>query len=651
MNSSTSISKKAPGLTWSARLLLAVSDLKHRRITVLLNVLAGAVAAIYILTPGFYARQMYRDQRRAAEESMPLKVVAAVPDVQKSEMRFTTARLAELRGLPGVANSQAAIEVGCSASVDGTRMFEVPAEGTTSADPTLSAPRLAYGRAMSPGKREAVLALPLFERMGGRFDGTVPKPAKLIVEVRRTHLGKAQPNRQELQIVGLLHAHNPDKIFVPLELADQLNLWCGSKMDETDGKRGNERPCDACWAYVPAEYDSRMAAEAASLQVDAKRIDSFEWLDASGPIWASVKAAEHHETMESLRDRMGHLGLTPWPVTCSRIGELTEELANLVNWVKPTIFAARPALEMEAAAVDGTALRVLASDPTDPAQFAAGLVRGRWLGEELDIIVPAGSAAADGAHTQVVFKREGIGIAEMLPLTFRVVGVSQLPTPHVNLSLLNKVRDWQRGTLEYDARHQRFESPVNVSRRSGTVRAAFFATNEESVETVVRGLQRLGYRTEDQLSALQGLHQLGKSLLGAVTIILFGSLFSGALCVLLTSLLNLRQKTYEVGILRANGASRADVLAIFLIQATALGLASFTLGALLTLLEPVARPMLCQLIALKPDALRGSPLLIWWLPASALAVCVATSLLAAVVPAWLVCRMAPVDLLRQRDGG
>src|SRR5205823_4476488 len=141
--------------------------------------------------------------------------------------------------------------------------------------------------------------------------------------------------------------------------------------------------------------------------------------------------------------------------------------------------------------------------------------------------------------------RDGVAGTEPLSLPLRIVGIAEGAASYASRSTLERVEGWRTGKLEYDSRRGRFETPGDASRRSGYVRATVFAADEDAVETVVRELQRQGYRTTDQLAALEGLRRMGRSLLSVVTISVLGPLLAGALCVLVTSLLNLRQKRYE----------------------------------------------------------------------------------------------------------
>jgi putative ABC transport system permease protein len=117
--------------------------------------------------------------------------------------------------------------------------------------------------------------------------------------------------------------------------------------------------------------------------------------------------------------------------------------------------------------------------------------------------------------------------------------------------------------------------------------------------------------------------------------------------------MNVKAKTYEIGILRAHGVGGGRVLAVFGVQGVLIGLAAFAAAAgAVWLLEPSLRGLVAAAFGLKSGAvLTGSPFeaALLWLPGAVLGIAVGFSLLGVLVPASFACRLSPVEALRRRE--
>ncbi|WP_333825418.1 ABC transporter permease [Pinisolibacter sp.] len=103
------------------------------------------------------------------------------------------------------------------------------------------------------------------------------------------------------------------------------------------------------------------------------------------------------------------------------------------------------------------------------------------------------------------------------------------------------------------------------------------------------------------------------------------------------------QRSKEIGILRAMGASRGQMLRVFLIQGGVLGLIGSIFGSSLGLVAIWG----FHAIARNPDGSEFFPLIIdWWLPVSAAVIATATGVVAAVTPALRAARLDPVVAIR-----
>src|SRR5262249_4052831 len=107
----------------------------------------------------------------------------------------------------------------------------------------------------------------------------------------------------------------------------------------------------------------------------------------------------------------------------------------------------------------------------------------------------------------------------------------------------------------------------------------------------------------------EGLQRLGRILVFLVGFFALGCVLNAAITVLITTLMSVRSRLWEIGILRAHGLSSRDVLSLFAIQGVVIGGGAFLAAAgAVWLLEPWLRGLVVQAFALKTTAaLNGSP--------------------------------------------
>ena len=116
------------------------------------------------------------------------------------------------------------------------------------------------------------------------------------------------------------------------------------------------------------------------------------------------------------------------------------------------------------------------------------------------------------------------------------------------------------------------------------------------------------------------------------------ALLSGGIGILNVTLAAVYSRVREIGIRRAVGASRGDVMALFLAEAALLGLAGGAAGVLLGALgiEELAK-----------GAQREVAELAWTQAAAMVALCAAVACAFAGYPAWLASRLDPIEALRE----
>ncbi|MBI3912736.1 MAG: ABC transporter permease [Chloroflexi bacterium] len=146
---------------------------------------------------------------------------------------------------------------------------------------------------------------------------------------------------------------------------------------------------------------------------------------------------------------------------------------------------------------------------------------------------------------------------------------------------------------------------------------------------------------ESVSQALGGLN-LGLGIFSAI------SLFVGILLIYNTFAMTVAERTREIGMLRALGATKRQVLTLILIEATILGALGIVLGVAVGLFLSI------PLIKFMGNTL-GIPLNTFTIPASgvvqAVAVGLVSTFFAASIPAWQASRISPTEAMRARAGG
>ncbi len=188
-------------------------------------------------------------------------------------------------------------------------------------------------------------------------------------------------------------------------------------------------------------------------------------------------------------------------------------------------------------------------------------------------------------------------------------------------------------------------SAQRLVNRSGLFRVILEVRNHEEVAAAADEVRRLlaeRHRVEDvtvvtQQAVMAGLGNILGLLSAALAAIAAISLGVAAVGVMNVMLVTVAERTPEVGLWMALGASRRQVLAAFLAEAAALSAGGGLAGVLLGF----AGGQLVQLLV--PVLPVATPL---WAAEGAFALAVAVGLAAGVWPAVRAARLAPVDALR-----
>jgi putative ABC transport system permease protein len=157
--------------------------------------------------------------------------------------------------------------------------------------------------------------------------------------------------------------------------------------------------------------------------------------------------------------------------------------------------------------------------------------------------------------------------------------------------------------------------------------------DSDASELLPRGYAFAAQTNEQLLAQIQSILD---QLTGFVTGIALISLLVGAIGIANIMLVSVTERTREIGIMKAVGARRRDVLQLFLVEATVLGLAGSILGTGLGFLGGYAVTAFLEFPTTFP---------LEWVPI-AIVVGIAVGVFAGLYPAWNAARIDPIDALR-----
>jgi hypothetical protein len=609
------IEDRLPGLRWSVLLRHALSDLRFRPGKSLLSAFSVMLTVIYFLLLSYFGDSLYRYQERALDRDLPNRVRASCKDATDLGQRFTRQRLREVSAWGGVRKVFPRVEVGVKVSLLGGSAISLPAEGTVVGDDALAASRLRQGRTVSgTDAREAVLPCSVFEKLGGVLKASGPYPKQLRVEVKRTTGGRTEVQTLLLALVGLLDESADPRVYLPLSLAEQLDQWCAHQIEELTGPGGRtEMPRLAVRtmrAYGTAEQESRAAEEAHALGVDVRQVRRFvtlepfpeESLRLDGlPLQARASSLLQEVHAFLLRSHSSR-SIVSYEVHLRQEDQRdASEVATTLGMARPTFTFALPQVSVDVQ-IDGSPLALVGSLADDPHRFEVGLRQGRWLSAENaghEALLPVslirqlypGKPIADCLDCEVeirCMRDRGVSDADtLLILRGRLVGIVDGPICFASVAWLREIALWRQGRLLFNEKRGCFEAPIEVSRRSGALRCNIDLTDADSAWQMVKRLEGRGYQVEHRLAEREGLRKLARVLVCLVLLFVVGFGTCAFLTVLISNTLHLASKTYEIGILRAHGWSRRQIVSLFMVQGLLAGLAAFVMGGVLaSVMEP-----------------------------------------------------------------
>lgn len=161
-----------------------------------------------------------------------------------------------------------------------------------------------------------------------------------------------------------------------------------------------------------------------------------------------------------------------------------------------------------------------------------------------------------------------------------------------------------------------------------------YLENESDASQLKPDSYAISLTTNDALvEQIQGILSTFTSFITGVAVI---SLLVGAIGIANMMLVSVTERTREIGIMKAIGATRRDIVQLFLVESVILGVIGSVIGTLVGLAGGYAAATLIDLpVSFAPE---------WF--AIAVAVGIGVGMLAGIYPAWDAARTDPIDALR-----
>lgn len=290
-----------------------------------------------------------------------------------------------------------------------------------------------------------------------------------------------------------------------------------------------------------------------------------------------------------------------------------------------------------------------------PGGLLAGIDPLRLLdGLDLSTLTGAERAALPGLVAKVAAGLQGArggprAPTEPLTRTFTVVGVVRELEPGDRLSVIEDGNAAQADLFlpMATARALFLEAPVN--RELGFGRAIVTVDEAEHAPEVEKTLRERGWTAFSVASAIEAVEGTLAALTVAVSLLTGIALLVAALGIVNTMVTSVIERTREIGLWKAVGATRGQVRTVFLLEAALLGLLGGLLGLGLALLgmlpgEALARQVVAEKAAVPiTGGVFRVPL---WLPFAGPLLGTLTAMLASLLPANRAASVDPVEALR-----
>jgi putative ABC transport system permease protein len=290
-----------------------------------------------------------------------------------------------------------------------------------------------------------------------------------------------------------------------------------------------------------------------------------------------------------------------------------------------------------------------------PSGLLAGLdVEGLVAGLDLSALTEAERAALPGIVTKLARAFAGGSPAPGAPRpplsrTFTIVGIVRELEAGDRFRVIEDGNAFQADVFLPDGAAKAFFLAAPVNRELGFSRAIVTVDAARNALAVEKALREQGWMAFSVASTVESVEDTLAMLTVAVSLLTGIALLVAALGIVNTMVTSVLERTREIGLWKAVGATRGQVRAVFLMEAALLGLVGGLAGLGLALLamipgEAIARGIVAERSAFPlVGGVFHVPL---WLPIAGPALGTLVAMLASLVPAHRAARVDPVHALR-----
>jgi putative ABC transport system permease protein len=267
--------------------------------------------------------------------------------------------------------------------------------------------------------------------------------------------------------------------------------------------------------------------------------------------------------------------------------------------------------------------------------------------------LPTALETLDLTPTEVEIVRNAIRASSQPATTtfakeFTIAGVLRLPNDEERQQPWDPLRTEADALVPVEsASEMYFQLPAG--RERGVDQAIVIVDREEHVHEVFERANRLGFVTHAALEFVEKQRLMYLLIFGGMTCVAAVALLVAALGIANTMLMSVLERTREIGIMKAVGASNGQLQFIFLIEGALIGLVGGGLGMLLAWAASFPGDAWVRSIVsrdLKIDLKESVFVFPLWVIASVFAFSVVVTTLAAVYPARRAAKIDPVAALR-----
>jgi putative ABC transport system permease protein len=220
--------------------------------------------------------------------------------------------------------------------------------------------------------------------------------------------------------------------------------------------------------------------------------------------------------------------------------------------------------------------------------------------------------------------------------SFQVVGVTERKGKMLGQSQDRFATIPIRSFLKYRMERGSIEIAVK------SVDQAAMPLAQQEVRNILRARRHLGPGRPDNfgITTSDNVMQLYQTLTGGIFVVTIGvaaiSLIVGGIVIMNIMLVSVTERTREIGIRKATGARRRDILTQFLVESTTLSLAGGTIG----ILSGLALALLAAALTPLPTAVSVPSIFLGLIMSAMIGIFFGS------YPAWRAARLDPIEALR-----